>query len=164
MSLRPQWLIDVGSGLGPIYSENAIHVDMKRCTHVEVICDAHHLPFKDKAFTVVYASHILEHLSYPLMALEEFKRVSNSITIIKVPNARHYSYERSSSHLYSWNTDTLKALLNRVFPRVEIYPSMRKSVDRNPFRRRLKNIAIWLLIALFKHNELTAICYSDKRR
>jgi len=152
-------VLDIGSGGNPISSSRygIVHADIRRCKHVDVRCDAHHLPFRDGCFRILYASHILEHLNHPLLALKEFKRVS-AITMIKVPNARHYAYESPSSHLYSWNADTLRGLLSKVFSRVKIYPSVRKSESRG-FRRVLKNTAIWILVALFRHNELTVICY-----
>ena len=40
-----------------------------------VLGDAHHLPFKDRAFEEVASSHLLEHLDDPLQALREMRRV-----------------------------------------------------------------------------------------
>lgn len=43
----------------------AVHVDIRRTAlNVDVVCDAYHLPFGDESFTVVHASHILEHRVY----------------------------------------------------------------------------------------------------
>ena len=38
--------------------------------------DAHHLPFRDRAFEVTKCWHILEHLKDPHLALREINRVS----------------------------------------------------------------------------------------
>lgn len=44
-----------------------------------IIGEAHHLPFKDKAFDHIYSSNTLEHLENPLKFFKEAKRVANSI-------------------------------------------------------------------------------------
>lgn len=40
-----------------------------------VVCDVYSLPFRDKTFTYVVASHLVEHLESPRKALVEMKRV-----------------------------------------------------------------------------------------
>jgi ubiquinone/menaquinone biosynthesis C-methylase UbiE len=35
-----------------------------------IIADVHHLLFRDKYFSIVYVSHIIEHLSNPVKALK----------------------------------------------------------------------------------------------
>ena len=42
---------------------------------VDVVGDAHSLPFKNDSFDVVLATEVLEHLKEPQRALNEMKRV-----------------------------------------------------------------------------------------
>lgn len=41
-----------------------------------IICDAHHLPFKDQAFQESNCTHVLEHLEDPRLGFKELQRVS----------------------------------------------------------------------------------------
>ncbi|MEM3578195.1 MAG: class I SAM-dependent methyltransferase [Candidatus Bathyarchaeia archaeon] len=50
-----------------------------------VLADAHYLPFRDRSFDVVKASHVLEHLKNPWKALDEMMRVSSKEITIKFP-------------------------------------------------------------------------------
>ena len=49
---------------------------------------AHHLPFRDNCFKIVYASHVIEQCLDPKKVIEEFRRVSSMAVIIKVMNAK----------------------------------------------------------------------------
>lgn len=44
--------------------------------------DIHQLPFKDKEFGAVIASHVLEHVKDPVIALNELSRVADEVFII----------------------------------------------------------------------------------
>ncbi|MDI6847435.1 MAG: class I SAM-dependent methyltransferase [Candidatus Bathyarchaeia archaeon] len=75
-------ILDVGSGRtysSPILTKNnseIIHLDvLKKRQHQEVQATVYQLPFPKDTFDVVYLSHVLEHLDFPLNALEEIKRV-----------------------------------------------------------------------------------------
>lgn len=41
-----------------------------------IICDAHHLPFRDQSFEESNCTHVLEHLNDPRLGFSELKRVS----------------------------------------------------------------------------------------
>jgi len=89
-------VLDVGSG-GTPYSRSDVLLD--RLTGAEHRCgapmmldrpavfgDAAKMPFKDKAFDFVIASHILEHMSDPVEFLKELARVGKA-GYIETPNA-----------------------------------------------------------------------------
>jgi len=48
--------------------------------------DACHLPFKSDAFEVVFSSHVIEHVAYPLKMIKEMLRVSRNKVVIKCPH------------------------------------------------------------------------------
>lgn len=50
-----------------------------------ILADAHYLPFRERSFSIVKASHVLEHLKDPLKALDEMMRVAEAKIILKFP-------------------------------------------------------------------------------
>lgn len=98
-------VLDVGSGGNP-YVRADVLIDRleggeHRCGAAMVIDrptifgDAMHLPFKDKAFDFIVASHILEHMPDPSRFLSELQRVGKA-GYIETPNflfERMHPYE-----------------------------------------------------------------------
>ena len=89
-------VLDVGSGGGPYPRSDVL---MDRLTGAEHRCgepmmmdrpvvfgDALRMPFKDKAFDFIVASHILEHMADPEIFLKELQRVGKA-GYIETPNA-----------------------------------------------------------------------------
>lgn len=160
-------ILDVGSGIKKhgnilLEGENVFHVDIdKNAFHVEVVCDIHHLPFKDSSFYIVHASHILEHVNSPFYSLKELKRVSKKWVIVKVPDGSWYRFmlnpEESSGHIYSWNSCTFRHLMQKHFPYVKI-KSTKRQLTSNIKQSKLKTLKLMFLIWLISRNELTAIC------
>lgn len=74
-------------GCGPS-SEGDVRMDIKKTSAVNLIADAHFLPFKDESFSQVICTEVLEHLESPFQALREIKRVlkKKGVAFITVPN------------------------------------------------------------------------------
>ena len=135
--------------------DDVIHADIdRRAYHLEVLCDAHFLPFREKAFGSVLASQVLEHFDNPLQALKEMARCSNKV-VIRVPNARFSTFIGDEEHLFNWNSRTLQNLLERVFPNVDVHLSKRFS----PKRGKVRRIMTFILTYVLAPNELTAVCH-----
>jgi len=151
-------ILDVGSGCNPLIVKGAevIYCDVSKNALVDVVCDAHYLPFRDNVFEIVYASHVIEHCLHPATVLQEFKRVTKSRVIIKVLDIKKDFSD--DTHLYSWNAKTLKQLLQRFFRDVEIYWTIRFTPYTNPVKRLLSKIKALVVVTFFGRNELTAIC------
>lgn len=88
-------VLDVGSG-GKPYPRSDILLDRltgaaHRCgssmmtDRPVVLADASRMPFREKAFDFVVASHVLEHMSQPAAFLEELSRVGRA-GYIETPN------------------------------------------------------------------------------
>lgn len=124
--------------------------------------DAFYLPFRDNSFSLVHASHVLEHLPEPLKALSEFKRVSNEVVVIKVPHANFYRGEEFREHIFSWNRYSLKNLVQKCFTHVKIETTWREeSISKcglNPLKRKLLTLKFMVFSLFWGRNELTAIC------
>ena len=158
-------ILDVGCGGGEegqifiqLKQDNVIHIDLDRgAHHLEVRGDAHTLPFRDKTFSVVHASHILEHLEYPTKALREWKRVSRRV-IVHVPNVVTAYGTEHPAHLYNWNIWTLKQLCRTVFENVEVKGTTR-FILRHEDSFIKKFLVFWITLPLrLRPNQLTAEC------
>jgi SAM-dependent methyltransferase len=80
------------------------------CTHAEMhdkdICDATTMEaYADESFDTVYASHILEHLTDPIKAIENWLRICKhgGTVIISIPHRD--LYERKKELPSKWNAD-----------------------------------------------------------
>lgn len=73
---RPR-VLGVGSGGVRIASAEAVvvHTDVAFAQEVELIADAHDLPFPDASFDLVVAAAVLEHVADPQRRVAEFVRV-----------------------------------------------------------------------------------------
>lgn len=120
-----------------------------------VLGDVHYLPFKDNSFSLIIARHVLEHVTNPILAIQEWHRVTSNRVIIVVPS--QYVNDLSEAHLFAWNKITLKNLLLKVFSRVEvnytrdIYYKIEHSV---PFV-----IVNWLSKIGGFYTKILAVCY-----
>lgn len=70
-------VLNIGSGAEASRKLDAINVDISIDGNPEVVADVQHLPFADGSFSVVRASHVLEHLPQENITstLKEWRRV-----------------------------------------------------------------------------------------
>lgn len=69
--------LDIGCAYSPYmqYFPNRIGLDIKKWPSVDVVADAHNLPFENEKFENILCSEVLEHLHSPQIAISEMKRV-----------------------------------------------------------------------------------------
>lgn len=70
--------LDLGCSGYPNYAKyfkNRIGLDIKEGEGVDVVGDAHKLPFEDGKFDIILCTELLEHLHSPHIAISEMKRV-----------------------------------------------------------------------------------------
>jgi ubiquinone/menaquinone biosynthesis C-methylase UbiE len=169
-------ILDVGCGSRPIGDVNcdrflgkSLHTKyiIKKCKNF-VLCDAEHLPFKNDSFSIVYASHVIEHVYHPFDFLIETKRVSRKIVFLQVPSlhfvANQIIHGERSEHLYTWSKDSLENLLKKFFDDVEIYETQPSKpgtkVIRGKILKKMGPIGkiVGIMLKQFYFMELTAIC------
>jgi SAM-dependent methyltransferase len=95
-------ILDVGCGRGYWANRVADETDLKvTCCdvldHVDIKGEyvkgsIQKLPFKDKQFDIVFASHTIEHVRNLPEAISELKRVAKKQVIIVTPRQRYYYY------------------------------------------------------------------------
>lgn len=64
-----------------------------------VIADAEQLPFRDDAFAVAIASHLLEHVEHPGVLLGELSRVGSQ-AYVETPSRRFERFSPEANHLW----------------------------------------------------------------
>jgi len=69
--------LDIGCSNSPYikYFPNRIGLDIQNGPRVDVVADAHKLPFEDEKFDNILCTEVLEHLHSPHLAISEMKRV-----------------------------------------------------------------------------------------
>ena len=77
--------LNIGCGLS---FEGDVRVDLRKTKAVNLIADAHFLPFKDQSFSQIICTEVLEHVNSPIKVLKEIKRVmrKGGLALITVPN------------------------------------------------------------------------------
>jgi len=72
-----KYTLDLGAGNSPYshYFTNRLGFDVAKGKGVDVVGDAHNLPFEDEKFEVIVCNEGLEHLRTPEKAISEMKRV-----------------------------------------------------------------------------------------
>lgn len=72
---RDQLVLDIGSGDRVAEDPRIVLADLRYTPRVDVVSDAHHLPFRDASFDLVVAGAVFEHLVDPRAAAREIWRV-----------------------------------------------------------------------------------------
>lgn len=130
-------LLDVGCGPHPhpeaevtcdLYfgAENEGGVIRPRESKNFLICDAHHLPFKDQAFEESNCTHVLEHLEDPKQGYRELRRVSGT-GYIEMPSTlyenilfgypfHHWCFSKRNGSVYFTEPKKLKVNGTTLLP------------------------------------------------
>ncbi|HYP42330.1 MAG TPA: methyltransferase domain-containing protein [Chloroflexia bacterium] len=125
MKIGPNDLVlDVGSGHSPnprsdILCDRYIEDDTERGGSILVdrpliVADGHNLPFKDKAFDYVIASHIIEHMDDPARFCSELARVAKRGFIA--------SPTELAEHMFYWSFH--KWYVNKLGNRLVLHPKV----------------------------------------
>jgi ubiquinone/menaquinone biosynthesis C-methylase UbiE len=100
-----------GCDLDPICIEKTLKIESNiKCADAQKLSNY----FQPNKFDLVTCMHILEHLPSPHDALLEIKFVSKKYALIAVPNARNITFNERETHLFSWNSSTLKNLAEKA--------------------------------------------------
>jgi SAM-dependent methyltransferase len=127
-------VLDVGCGGNeafayrqiPMHGDVAVDIRRPKVKRENfVLASGEALPFRDKAFSLVFSVDVLEHVDGPVYLVREMKRVSRRQLIV-TPNSLHLSqtlmsavrkdqkYEPNVDHVAVWSKAEMEMLLNRV--------------------------------------------------
>lgn len=70
--------------------------------------------YQTNSFDLITCTHLLEHLPSPYEALTEIRKVTKKYVVLAVPNARYITFDERETHLFSWNSTTLKNFIEHA--------------------------------------------------
>lgn len=145
-------LLDVGCGIGEFlqWYPNSFGIDTNRfliryCKEQGIRCvygSAKKIPFKQSTFDTVLCSHLMEHLSKPVIAIKEAGRVlkKGGKFIIIVPTEKGYKKDRT--HKTFLHEKNLREMLKKngfKIKRMSYYPPL---LSRHTVLGELRVVAI----------------------
>lgn len=76
-AVPPGRLLDIGGGIAHLKRQrpDAVSVDILPFPGIDLVCDAHELPFRDSSFNAIVMLDVLHHLNAPTVFLKEAARV-----------------------------------------------------------------------------------------
>ncbi len=92
---------------------NVICSDIHMLFKVDVVADAHSLPFHDDSFDLVFASEVLEHTIKPWIAAKEITRVTRLDGEIYMQTPFCYPYHAIPYDFFRFSPSGLRALFNQ---------------------------------------------------
>jgi len=97
--------------LGEELLKRSVNLECKKGKVVDVVGDAHKLPFKDKQFDLVISQAVFEHVKDPVNATREAIRVLKPKGIIYIELPFMQTYHPSPTDYYRFNLDGIRELL-----------------------------------------------------
>lgn len=95
-------ILDIGSG-GRNFDEKVIKIDLVAYDNVNLIADAHKLPFKENSFDLIIATAVLEHVKEPANVVEEIWRSlkPKSTIYVEIPFLQGYHADPNDFQRYT---------------------------------------------------------------
>lgn len=133
-------VLDIGSGNRRL-CEEIINVDVHPWKEIDVVADAHDLPFSDSSVDGIIFSWVLEHMKNPEKVISEMHRVLKSGGYLYLSTNFITPYHPSPKDYYRWTADGLRVLL-KDFNIIELKPHV------GPTCAFLSVFQEWLALAL----------------
>lgn len=111
-------VIDIGSGNRRLHPE-IINIDVHPWSEVDILADAHNLPFEDNFADGIIFSWVIEHMRDPLKVISEIRRVLKKGGYFYLSTNFITPYHPSPKDYYRWTADGLRELL-RDFEIIEL--------------------------------------------
>lgn len=107
--------LDLGCSGTPNYSKyfkNRVGVDIAAGEGVDIVADAHKLPFEDEKFEIILCTEVLEHLHSPQIAISEMKRVLKKGGLLILTTRFIFPIHDAPNDYYRFTKYGLKFLFN----------------------------------------------------
>ena len=123
-------IVNIGAGPHRLFGAQVIAREPEVLVNVDIALDGmpnliqldierELLPFADKQFGCVFASHILEHLDNWQFALEEACRVADYVVVV-LPHPSSFGGWLSPEHKQHFSIDDINEILE-LYPNVTVY-------------------------------------------
>lgn len=99
-----------------------ITCDLIKNKEIDVVCDAHSLPFNVESFDLVMCQEVLEHLENPQLAINEMYRVLKFEGEVVLSTRFIFPLHADPYDFYRFTSDGLKKLFHQ-FKTVNVYPA-----------------------------------------
>ena len=99
-----------------------ITCDLINNKEIDVVCDAHNLPFDPESFDLVMCQEVLEHLENPQLAINEMYRVLKFGGEVVLSTRFIFPLHADPYDFYRFTDDGLKKLFHQ-FKKVSVYPA-----------------------------------------
>ena len=166
-------VLNLGSGVGNFdyyLSKNikTINLDMDYSKpNLDVIADAHFLPFKDKSFDIIYSIAVLEHVKKPWVVAEEMARIlrPGGYVVLEVPflnviHSNHDYFRFTDRGIRSlFDDDKFEAIFEQVasaggsFLSVFLYKYLQQFIPTRIFKI-IWEVFMRYFFCLFKHSDI----------
>jgi SAM-dependent methyltransferase len=133
-------VLEIGSGNRRLHPE-IVNVDIYPWETVDVLADAHDLPFADNSVDGIIFAWVLEHMKDPVLVANGILRVLKPGGVLYLSTNFITPYHPSPKDYYRWTADGLRALF-KDFEMLEIKP------DVGPTCALLSVFQEWVALAL----------------
>ena len=86
---QTNWILNIGSGDTRLIfrDRTAVNMDITQFEEVDVVGDAHQLPFRSRTVDIVFCNAALEHMKKPWVAASEMERVlrKGGVMLVQAP-------------------------------------------------------------------------------
>ena len=101
-----------------IFGEKTVTSDVHLQYGVDLVLDAHYIPFANETFYIVLAQQVLEHCIKPWQVSEEFERIVKKDGLIQIEVPFCFPYHSAPYDFYRYTYSGLRSLLDYVKLRI----------------------------------------------
>jgi SAM-dependent methyltransferase len=110
---RQAAILDLGSGNMRLDLPGVIRMDSALTDYVDIVADAHRLPFRENALDMVLSLSVLEHLRHPFEAADEMYRVLRPGGYVYHETNFVFPYHGYPHHYFNFSPEGLREVFRR---------------------------------------------------
>ena len=107
-------ILNLGSGSVRLF-DNTVNADIQTNSNVDILADAHFLPFKNASFDIIIATALLQYCRIPHQVVEECARVLDTAGLVYVDVPFIQAYCQDTPDLFRYTRDGLTVLFDPKF-------------------------------------------------
>ncbi len=127
-------------GCGGAKAKDAIGVDLRSCSGVDLVCNLNKYPwpFKESVFDMIYCRDIIEHLDDVVKTMQEIHRISKNGArlIISTPHFAHPNSFRDPTHKWHFTIDSFDYFTQEL--KYPVYTKEKFKIIKKEFKFRRK--------------------------